>query len=29
MDMSFEVVEKLFGRAVADETAGYVEYRRC
>ena len=28
MDMSFQVVEKLFGRAVADETAKYVEYRR-
>ncbi len=28
MDMSFQVVEKLFGRAVADETAKYLEYRR-
>lgn len=28
IDMSFQVVEKLFGRAVADETAKYVEYRR-
>jgi transcriptional regulator GlxA family with amidase domain len=28
MDMSFLVVEKLFGRAVADETARYIEYRR-
>jgi len=28
MDMSFQVVEKLFGREVADETAKYVEYRR-
>ena len=28
MDMSFRVVEKLFGRAVADETAKYIEYRR-
>ncbi|HEY6107158.1 MAG TPA: DJ-1/PfpI family protein, partial [Anaeromyxobacteraceae bacterium] len=29
MDMSFQVVEKLLGRAVADETAKYIEYRRC
>lgn len=28
MDMAFEVVEKLCGRAVADETASYIEYRR-
>lgn len=28
MDMSFRVVEKLCGRAVADETAKYIEYRR-
>jgi transcriptional regulator GlxA family with amidase domain len=28
MDMSFLLVEKLFGRAVADETAKYIEYRR-
>jgi transcriptional regulator GlxA family with amidase domain len=28
MDMSFLVVEKLFGREVADETAKYIEYRR-
>jgi len=28
MDMSFQVVEKLFGGAVADETAKYLEYRR-
>jgi transcriptional regulator GlxA family with amidase domain len=28
MDMAFQVVEKLFGRAVADETARYIEYRR-
>jgi transcriptional regulator GlxA family with amidase domain len=28
MDMAFYVVEKLHGRAVADETAHYIEYRR-
>jgi len=28
IDMSFLVVEKLFGREVADETAKYIEYRR-
>jgi transcriptional regulator GlxA family with amidase domain len=28
MDMSFYVVEQLHGRAVADETARYIEYRR-
>jgi transcriptional regulator GlxA family with amidase domain len=28
IDMSFLIVEKLFGRAVADETAKYIEYRR-
>ena len=28
MDMSFYVVEKLHGKAVADETAHYIEYRR-
>lgn len=28
MDMAFYVVEKLFGREVADETAKYIEYRR-
>jgi len=28
IDMSFAVVEKLFGRPVADETARYIEYRR-
>jgi transcriptional regulator GlxA family with amidase domain len=28
IDMSFVIVEKLFGRAVADETARYIEYRR-
>lgn len=28
IDMSFLMVERLFGRAVADETAKYVEYRR-
>jgi transcriptional regulator GlxA family with amidase domain len=28
IDMSFQVVEKLFGQAVADETAKYIEYRR-
>jgi transcriptional regulator GlxA family with amidase domain len=28
MDMAFYVVESLFGRAVADETAHYIEYRR-
>ncbi len=28
IDMSFYVVEQLHGRAVADETARYIEYRR-
>jgi transcriptional regulator GlxA family with amidase domain len=28
MDMAFYVVETLFGKAVADETAKYIEYRR-
>ena len=28
MDMSFAVVEKLFGREVAGETARYIEFRR-
>jgi transcriptional regulator GlxA family with amidase domain len=28
IDMAFYVVETLFGREVADETAGYIEYRR-
>ena len=28
IDMAFGVVERLFGRAVADETAHYIEYRR-
>ena len=28
IDMSFYVVEQLFGKAVADETAHYIEYRR-
>ena len=28
IDMAFQVVETLFGRAVADETAKYIEYRR-
>jgi transcriptional regulator GlxA family with amidase domain len=28
MDMAFYVVESLFGREVADETAAYIEYRR-
>jgi len=28
MDMSFYVVEQLFGKTVADETAHYIEYRR-
>ena len=28
MDMAFYVVERLFGREVADETARYIEYRR-
>lgn len=27
MDMAFAVVESLFGRQVAEETAHYVEYR--
>ena len=26
--MAFYVVETLFGKAVADETAHYIEYRR-
>jgi transcriptional regulator GlxA family with amidase domain len=29
IDMAFQLVEKLFGRAVADETAKYIEHRRC
>ena len=28
IDMSFHVVEQLHGRAVADDTAKYIEYRR-
>jgi transcriptional regulator GlxA family with amidase domain len=28
MDLALHVVESLFGRAVADETARYIEYRR-
>jgi transcriptional regulator GlxA family with amidase domain len=28
MDMAFHVVEMLYGRAVADDTAKYIEYRR-
>ena len=28
MDMAFYVVEQLFGKDVADETAHYIEYRR-
>ncbi len=28
IDMSFQVVEKLCGRSVADETAKFIEYRR-
>jgi transcriptional regulator GlxA family with amidase domain len=28
IDMAFYVVETMFGRAVADETAHYIEYRR-
>jgi transcriptional regulator GlxA family with amidase domain len=28
IDMCFHIVENLFGRAVADETAKYIEYRR-
>jgi transcriptional regulator GlxA family with amidase domain len=28
MDLALHVVERLFGRAVADETARYIEYRR-
>ena len=28
IDMAFYVVETLFGKAVADETAHYIEYRR-
>lgn len=28
IDMSFHIVETLFGRDVADETARYIEYRR-
>ncbi len=27
MDMAFAVVERLFGREVAEETAHYIEYR--
>jgi transcriptional regulator GlxA family with amidase domain len=28
IDMSFAIVERLYGKAVADETAHYIEYRR-
>jgi transcriptional regulator GlxA family with amidase domain len=28
MDLALHIVETLFGRAVADETARYIEYRR-
>jgi transcriptional regulator GlxA family with amidase domain len=28
IDMAFYVVEKLFGKEVAEETATYIEYRR-
>ena len=28
LDMSFYVVERLHGRAAADDTAHYIEYRR-
>ncbi len=28
IDMAFHVVEKLYGKAVADETARYIEYPR-
>jgi len=28
IDMAFDVVERLCGAAVADETAHYIEYRR-
>ena len=28
MDMAFYVVEQLFGKPGADETARYIEYRR-
>ncbi len=28
IDMAFYVVETLFGRPVADETAHYIEFRR-
>jgi len=28
MDLALHIVERLFGRAVADETARYIEYRR-
>jgi transcriptional regulator GlxA family with amidase domain len=28
IDMAFDVVEALYGRAVADETAHYIEYER-
>jgi len=28
MDLAFHVVERIFGREVADETARYIEYRR-
>jgi transcriptional regulator GlxA family with amidase domain len=28
IDMAFYVVETLFGKSIADETAHYIEYRR-
>jgi transcriptional regulator GlxA family with amidase domain len=28
MDLALHIVESLFGRTVADETARYIEYRR-
>ena len=28
MDLALHIVETLFGRVVADETARYIEYRR-
>lgn len=28
IDMAFYIVETFFGKAVADETAHYIEYRR-
>jgi len=28
LDLALHIVETLFGRAVADETARYIEYRR-